>query len=518
MSRLKFPAIVITLSVLLAACSRPGASTATGSVDPTAEKITVEKGVVENRVVATGKVIARTQASIAFARSGRVAQLLVKEGDVVQKGQALAKLDVTELQTAADQQWANFLNAQAAYSQTIKGPSAADVAAAKAAIASAEAAYADLSRKPGANTLASLRAAVLNAEATLRQRQAAVAAQSPDLANVIAAVQNAEATLRLRQAAYDRRASRDPGVGASSEALDLERATNDFNIAKANYDKAVQNSQLDLERSQNDLSRAKADYAAKFDKATDAQFANAAAQIEQAKKNLAALQPLAETILQREAQMKQAQLGWKSADDAVKNATLVAPFDGLITKVNVSMGDWANTGAPVVQIADFAVPIFEMDVDEVDLGSIKAGQSARVRLQTYPETPLEGKVDSVAIIGTASGAVVTYKVKLALGKALNGATPAILINMSGTGEVVTAQAADALVLPTRALVIDTTTRAFSVQKLIGAGDQAKVESIPVKLGFRDADKVEIVEGIAVGDTIVVPLVKTLPSNGGPGGN
>lgn len=514
LSRLKLPLALIALTTVLAACSRPGAQAA-GAVDPTAEKITVDKGVVENRVVATGKVIARSDAQVAFARSGRVAEVLVNEGDTVTVGQPLARLDTTELQTAADQQWAAFLSAQAAYSQTIKGPSAADLDAAKAAVASAEAAYADLSRTPSANTLASLRAAVLNAEATLRQRQAAVAELSPELATVIGALQNAEATLKQRQTAYDRRAARDPGVGASPEALDLERATNDYTIAKANYDKAVQNSQLDLERAQNDLERARADYNARFEKATPAQIANAASQIEQAKKNLAALQPVAETIQQREAQMKQAQLGWKSADDAVKNATLVAPFAGLVTKLSVSPGDWANTGAAAVQIADFAVPVFEMDVDEVDLGSVKAGQTARVRLQTYPDIPLEGKVESVAIIGTANGAVVTYKVRLALGKAIAGETPAILINMSGTGEVVTAQANDALVVPTRALVIDTTTRAFSVQKLVGTGDQAKLENVPVKLGFRDADRVEIVEGIAVGDTIVVPVIKTQPANGGP---
>ncbi len=516
MLNLKYPLLFVTAALLLSACTRPGAPAAAGAIDPAAEKITVEKGSVENRVVATGKVVARSQASIAFARSGRVAEVLVKEGDSVTQGQPLAKLDTTELQTTADQQWANFLSAQAAYSQSIKGPSAADVAAAQAAVTSAEAAYADLSRTPSANTLASLRAAVQNAEATLRQRQAAAAAQSPDFASVAAALQNAEAALRQRQTAYDRRAARDAGVGASPEALDLERATNDYAIAKANYDKAVQNSTLDLERAQNDLARAKADYNAKFDKASNGQFASATSQIEQAKKNLAALQPVAETVQQREAQMMQAQLGWKAADDAIKNATLIAPFDGLVTKVSITRGDWANTGAASVQIADFVVPIFEMDVDEVDLGSVKPGQIARVRLQTYPETPLEAKVDSVAIIGTSTGAVVTYKVKLALGKALQGTTPAILINMSGTGEVVTAQATDALVVPTRALVIDTTTRAFSVQKMIGSGDQAKLESVPVKLGFRDADKVEVIEGIAAGDVVVVPVVKTLAANGGPG--
>jgi multidrug efflux pump subunit AcrA (membrane-fusion protein) len=510
--------LALSAALLMSACTRPGAPGAAGAVDPSAERITVEKGSVENRVVATGKVIARSQTSIAFARPGRVAEVIVKEGEKVKAGQALARLDSTDLKTAADQQWANYLSALAAYSQTVKGPTASDITAAEAAVTSAEAAYNDLGRKPSANSLASLRSTIANAETTLRQRQSAIGTASPELASVTEALQTAEATLKVRQAAYDRRAARDPGVGASSEALDLERATNDWNTARANYDRALQNGQVDLERAQNDLARAKADYNARFEKPTAAQFASAQAQIEQAKKNLAALQPAAELIQQRDAQAKQAWFGWKSADDALKNATITAPFDGLVTKVNINIGDWANTGVGAVQLADFAVPVFEMDVDEVDLGSVKPGQSARVRLQTYPESPLDATVESVSLVGTTAGAVVTYKVKLALGKAQSGETPSILVNMSGTGEIVTAQATDALVIPTRALVIDTTTRAFSVQKLLGSGDQAKIESVPVRLGFRDADRVEVVDGIAAGDTIVVPAVKTLPSNGGPGGN
>ncbi len=514
MSLFKPSLVLLATSLLLTACGRPGTSSSSG-VDAAAEKITVQKGVVENRVVATGKVAARSDSKTAFARSGRVSTVLVKEGDTVVAGQPMAKIDATELQSSADQQWANFLNAQAAYSQTIKGPTPAELAAAQAAVASSESAYADLSRAPGANTLASLSLALANAQTTLRQRQAAALDNSGDISAVLSTLRSAEASLRQKQAAYDRRASHDNGVGGSPEALELERATNDFIAAKANYDKTVKNIQLDLERAKNDVGRAQADYNVKFDKPTDAQLANATSQIEQAKKNLAALTPTTETIQQREAQMNQARFGWKVANDALANATLAAPFNGLVTKVSLSVGDWANTGATAIQLADFTVPVFEMDVDEVDLGSVKAGQTARVRLQTYPEVPIAATVESVAIIGTTSGSVVTYKVKLALGKALNGETPTILINMSGTGEVVTAQSSSALVVPTRALIIDTTTRAFSLQRL--STDKTKTESVPVKLGFRDVDKVEILEGISAGDTIVVPAVKIAPSTGGPGG-
>lgn len=85
-----------------------------------AEHILVQKGSVENRVVATGKVVARSTANLAFSRSGSVAQVLVKEGERVKAGQSLLILDVTELQLSADQQYANYLSVQQPTARPLK--------------------------------------------------------------------------------------------------------------------------------------------------------------------------------------------------------------------------------------------------------------------------------------------------------------------------------------------------------------------------------------------------------------
>ena len=58
---------------------------------------------------------------------------------------------------------------------------------------------------------------------------------------------NAEATLKQKQAAYDMAYKRDPaGIGGSSAGLDLEKATNDYNAAKANYDKEFEETEEQL--------------------------------------------------------------------------------------------------------------------------------------------------------------------------------------------------------------------------------------------------------------------------------
>ncbi len=427
---------------------------------PTAstERVTVEEGDIEDRVIGTGKIVARKTTDVPFGQAGTIVEVSVKVGDSVKKGQPLARIDDTSLKNAVRQQQLNVLAALAAYSQTVAGPSAADVAAAEAALRSANAAYADLGRQP---------------------TQAEMAAEQ-------ASLQNAEASLRAAQAAYDRRAARDPGISASSEALALEKATNDYNLAKANYD-------------------------AKFEKKTTAQYASASAAIANAKKGLAALQPAAETIEAAKIKVEQARLTLELAEAELPNAVLLSPVDGLVTAVNIDVGESAGGTAAAMQIVDFAEPVFEVNLDEVDLSSVKIGQEARLRLQTYPERPIKALVSEIALAGTASGNVTTYLVRLTVPR--TEGQPMILLSMSGTAEIITSRIAKAVLVPSGALIVNTQSKTYSVLKVNGEA----VETIVVEIGAKSTDKTQILKGVAVGDVLAIPAVRVQTSAAGPGG-
>ena len=454
---------VIVTGILLAACSGSSAQQTAANI-AAAERVTVTTGTVENRIVATGKVVASASAAVAFERSGVVAEVLVKEGQQVKAGQALARLDITDLQLTAQQQWASYLSAQATYSQTIKGPTAAEIKAAQASIASAQSSIA--SAQAGKNDLYT-------------------GPSEGDLVQLKADLDNADADLKSAQSAYDRAFRQNPaGIGASQEGVSLEKATNNYNKAKAAYD-------------------------AKFEKPSQAkiasansQISSANSQIQSARSSLAALQPVSETIQQRDAQMQQAYIAWQQAEENIKKATLVAPFAGIVTAVNYDLGDYAGAGQAAVQVSDFAVPIFELDVDEADLGQVKVGQTAQVRLQTYPAQPINARVESISTVGTNTGAVVNYKVKLSMGKATGeGDQPVVLINMSGTSEIVTAKKENALVVPNTAVTIDAQTKRYSVNLLKSDNTTQKVE---VELGFRDGSQTQIIGDVKDGDTLIIP--------------
>jgi multidrug efflux pump subunit AcrA (membrane-fusion protein) len=452
-------------SLLLTACTNvriPGITSgqnnqAQRTVTATSARVTVEKGAIESRVIGSGSVVARTTINIPFLRSGQITAINVKEGDTVKKGQVLAQLDTTDLLNTVKQQQANYLSAQVSYSQTVKGPNAADLKAAQASLASAQAAYADLSSPPTEAELAGAKADLMTAEADLRQKQAA----------------------------YERRAARDPGVGASAEALALESSTNSYNKVKAAYD-------------------------AKFEKATKAQFASASAQIANAQKNIESLKPVEETIQLAKIKLDQALLSLQLAEQEVQKATLVSPVDGLVTSVNFDAGEWAGSGATAIVVANFDEPLFEISLDEADLGKVQIGQDARIQLQSYLGQKINAKVDSISTVGATVNNIVTYKVKLRVPKTDN--QPKIFLNMSGTSEIITSKIDEAILVPSNALIINSTSKTYSVLKVVGDSTQM----MQVEIGARSGDKTQILKGVSAGDVLAIPQTTTSTQpQGGP---
>jgi HlyD family secretion protein len=455
---------------LLAACSLPGTpgsattdTSASAQGTQSEQRVTAETGSIEDTVIGTGAITAEASVDVPFQTSGTIKEILVRVGDQVEAGQTLATLDDAELQLTAQSQWFTYLSAQAAYSETVRGPSSAELRQAQAALSSAQAAYNDLFQEPSGEEL-------VTAQANL---------------------QSAEAEVKAAQAAYDRRAARDPGVGASSEALALEQATIAFNKAKASYD-------------------------ALFAKPSNSSVASASAQIQSARASLDALQPISETIQQRQAAVDQAYIAWQQANNKLTQAVLIAPMSGLVTAVNLVPGAPANAGSAIVQIVDFDEPIFVVDVDEADLGKVQIGQDARVRLQTYPDRQIPAEVTSISPIGENNGSITTYAVELTIPKTED--TPTILLNMSGTSEIITTQITDAVLVPSTALSLDSESRQYSVQLL---GANGEVRTVPVEIGSRSGNMAQILSGVQAGDVLVIPSQSSTQSQqggfGAPGG-
>ena len=121
-----------------------------------------------------------------------------------------------------------------------------------------------------------------------------------------------------------------------------------------------------------------------------------------------------------------------------------------------------------------ASSVFVVNVDEADLGKVQIGQNARVRLQTYPDRQIPAKVTSISPVGENNGSITTYAVELTIPTAAD--TPAILLNMSGTSEIITTQIKDAVLVPSNALILDSQPKRYSVQVIGSDGQRAACRS------------------------------------------
>jgi len=182
------------------------------------ETVTVERGNIAAIVNATGRVEPRAQVSLGFKVSGQLIELPVEEGDRVEEGQALARLDTVELDLQAVQAEAGLRSAQARLHQLQAPPNKDDLAAAQAAWESAQAAYDKVRAGPTEAESASARAAYDAAVAGYESLQAGPSLA--DLASARATLEKATAALQQAQAAYDQVATR-PNAAMLPQALQL---------------------------------------------------------------------------------------------------------------------------------------------------------------------------------------------------------------------------------------------------------------------------------------------------------
>lgn len=108
--------------------------------------VPVSRASITESILVSGSVNAAAELELSFDVAGRIAQVLVKEGDTVAAGQVLARLDATDLELDVRQAEADLATAQARYDQARSGASAEDVAIARNSVDNAIRSYQEAQR------------------------------------------------------------------------------------------------------------------------------------------------------------------------------------------------------------------------------------------------------------------------------------------------------------------------------------------------------------------------------------
>lgn len=192
----------------------------------------------------------------------------------------------------------------------------------------------------------------------------------------------------------------------------------------------------------------------------------------------------------RQALLAQRQSELDLARQQLIDAALRAPFDGVIRERTGSPGDYVTPGQAVVVLVKIHPLRLKLAVPERDAADIRPGQSVRLVVEGDPGT-YEGRIVRTSPAITEDNR--TYLVEAEVPNPSGGLKPGSFVRAA----IVTEASSEALLVPDEAIVTFA-----GIDKVLSV-DNGKAAEKRVKLGRRASGKVEILEGVAAGDPVVL---------------
>lgn len=81
--------------------------------------------------------------------------------------------------------------------------------------------------------------------------------------------------------------------------------------------------------------------------------------------------------------------------DQLKDTVVRAPISGIIVSKNLEVGEWVTPGTPILTVDDLSTIWARVNLEETDLGWIRVGSPAEVRLPTHPPMVFSGQVMAI---------------------------------------------------------------------------------------------------------------------------
>jgi membrane fusion protein (multidrug efflux system) len=180
------------------------------------------------------------------------------------------------------------------------------------------------------------------------------------------------------------------------------------------------------------------------------------------------------------------------AERALRDAEVKAPFAGLVARRLVSRGDYVSVGKPLYELVSLDPIEVEFHVSEVDSGRVRLDRPVLVRVASHPDAVFEGRVTMVA--PTIDPKTRTLRVKAVLANADGRLRPGLFAR----ADLGVAERKGVLLVPEEA-VLQRSDGAIVFR--VGAGERA--ERVLVETGAHQGEEIEVTQGLAAGDRVVL---------------
>lgn len=400
----------------------------------------VERGTLVESASGSGSVVAKIQADVSASGQGRVEQLLVKDGDLVQADQPLLRIKSLATPEELAKAYASLLSAQenVTNNQQQLQDTQKNEAIAKMSLTSSTLAY-DKSKIDAKKTVTDANKSVIDAAGT------------QDTADTDLKVVSAE-------------------TGSKSAGLSQQSAK-----IKA---------QVDVKIAEKTLLEDQRDYEAAALKTKSSQQSYAAA--------LASL-----TASRLSYQVLTNQLLTAPVGGIIMNFSLVE--GGTTGSASANDTDASNgsnstggSGTTLFSIVDLNSLRAQVAVNEVDISRLKIGQPATMTFDALPDKTIVGSVVSIDRLGATTSGVTTYNVEVSFDETDENIRPGMSVNAN----IITAQKNGVLLVPNAAV------QPQGEENIVTLVRDGTNVTVPVILGASNDVQTEIVEGLQEGDLVV----------------
>lgn len=500
--------------------------------------LAVTRGDLLVMVVETGTVDAIKSVEVKSRVTGRLAKLLVDEGDFVTQNQRIALIDPQETELQVQQDSAQLDGARSSVQRT-------DIEIAQRRISARAALQQAVARE--AQLRAEMKAQPTLTTAAIEQAKSQLSSAKKTKENLINSDQpnartTADSTVRQAQANYDN-ANRE--YNRRQELLtkgyvaqrDVETAKLDLDLAKVRLDSAKDSlSRLDaqfaadrvkadesIRQAQLQLQTAQANSIQNETKRQD--YLSAIAEVDKARAALRDVDALIAQRNQSQATVRQLSSVLSNSNRQLHETEIKSPIPGVVTKKLLQEGELAtglsgfSSGTPILRIEDRRAMIVQLDINEIDVAKMKTGMVANITVDALPSENFKGVVTKIAPSSKALGSgtqtsssadsVVLYEVEIRI----DNPGAKLRSGMSAKCSLEVARRDKTLVLPIEYVQKVGQERFVYFPAKNPKDPKSQPEKRAVKTGLETGSQIEILSGVSEGDQVIKPVYGGPPRKG-----
>ena len=474
--------LIVSLISLFAGCGKKEQEAE--PVDAAAVNVTVYDaavGNISNMVTYTGEIKASESVAVSPKVSGKVVSVYVEEGQYVNAGDVLFKIDDTDLKLQYNQAQAAYNTARVGYDNTKNSTTKQTTMQVEQALKNAQDNY-DRQKQLYDNN-----STVKVAETAFANAKDAYESAQQNYENNLVSAKNALSTAETN---YNNTKSLFEAGGATQTALDAaksgyENAQAAYETLESNQKLALENSKAAMQQAEENLKTVNINARASLDSA------------ELALKNAQESYDLTVNVTNNAstksaaASLESASAALSLARNALNNATVKAPISGFVSSKTATAGQMVSAGMTAVTIHNTNSVDGEVHVTESVISSLQIGTPATVTVKSAGAENMPGTISLLNQVKDPQTGMFTVKVNIP------NADNILKAGMFADITLQTSAVSDVLCIPSKAIMQE------GEERYVYVTDGATAQKRTITEGVTNGTVTEIISGINEGDKIVL---------------